>query len=137
LAKPYDPRRVADGVEVKMRAQAFAVLRTLVAHSGQLLTYDQFIAEAWEGTIVSRHTVNVTIGEVRKLLDDYGSWIVSRPKVGYSLRIPQSDTLVRLGWHFVNLRSFEGFDRAIECFHGAAAESPRDHRSFEGRPRAI
>jgi DNA-binding winged helix-turn-helix (wHTH) protein len=125
-------RLLRDGVEVKMRAQAFAVLRALVAHGGQLLTYDQFIAEAWEGTIVSRHTVNVTIGEVRKLLDDYGSWIVSRPKVGYSLRVPQSDTLVRLGWHFVNLRSREGFERAVECFRSAAAESPRDHRSFEG-----
>jgi DNA-binding winged helix-turn-helix (wHTH) protein len=125
-------RLLRDGVEVKMRAQAFSVLRTLVAHAGQFLTYDQFIEEAWDGTHVSRHTVNVTIGEVRKLLDDYGSWIVSRPKVGYSLRVPQSDTLVRLGWHFVNLRSREGFERAVECFRSAASESPRDHRSFEG-----
>jgi DNA-binding winged helix-turn-helix (wHTH) protein/tetratricopeptide (TPR) repeat protein len=148
--KPYHPRRMAefsfgpfvldaaanrllrDGVEVKMRAQAIAVLRTLVARGGQFLTHDQFIQEAWDGTIVSRHTVNVTIGEVRKLLDDYGSWIVWRPKVGYSLRVPQSDTLVRLGWHFVNLRSCEGFERAVECFSNAAAEAPRDHRTFEG-----
>jgi tetratricopeptide (TPR) repeat protein len=125
-------RLVRDGVEVKMRPQAFAVLRTLVERPGQFITHDQFMQQAWEGTIVSRHTVNVTIGEVRRLLDDYGSWIVWRPKLGYALRIPQSDTLVRLGWHFLSLRSGEGFDRALECFRGAAAEAPRDHRAFEG-----
>jgi DNA-binding winged helix-turn-helix (wHTH) protein/Tfp pilus assembly protein PilF len=125
-------RLLRDGVEVTMRPQAFAALRALVAHSGRFLTHDQFIEEAWEGTIVSRHTVNVTIGEVRRLLDDYGAWIVWRPKVGYALRVPQSDTLVRLGWHFVNLRSREAFERAVECFRGAATQTPRDHRAFEG-----
>jgi DNA-binding winged helix-turn-helix (wHTH) protein/Tfp pilus assembly protein PilF len=125
-------RLLRDGVEVTMRPQAFAALRAMVAHSGRFLTHDQFIEEAWDGTIVSRHTVNVTIGEVRKLLDDYGSWIVWRPKVGYALRVPQSDTLVRLGWHFVNLRSSEAFERALECFSSAATQTPRDHRAFEG-----
>lgn len=125
-------RLLRDGVEVSMRPQAFAALRALVAHNGQFLNHDQFIDEAWQGTLVSRHTVNVTIGEVRKLLDEYGSWIVWRPKVGYALRIPQSDTLVRLGWHFVNLRSGEAFERALECFQTAASQTPRDHRAFEG-----
>ena len=63
-------RLLRDGVEVTMRPQAFAALRALVAHNGQFLNHDQFIDEAWEGTLVSRHTVNVTIGEVRKLLDE-------------------------------------------------------------------
>jgi tetratricopeptide (TPR) repeat protein len=125
-------RLLREGVEVRMRPQAFAALKALVLHSGQFLTYDQFIQEAWDGTIVSRHTVNVTIGEVRRLLDDYGSCIIWRPKVGYCLRIPQSDTLVRLGWHFINLRSCEAFERALECFRNAAAEAPRDHRPLEG-----
>jgi serine/threonine-protein kinase len=125
-------RLLRDGVDVTMRPQAFAALRALVAHNGQFLNHDQFIDEAWDGTLVSRHTVNVTIGEVRRLLDEYGSWIVWRPKVGYALRIPQSDTLVRLGWHFVNLRSREAFERALECFQSAAVQTPRDHRAFEG-----
>ena len=125
-------RLLRDGAAVTMRPQAFAALRALVARSGQFLNHDQFIDEAWDGTIVSRHTVNVTIGEVRKLLDEYGSWIVWRPKVGYALRIPQSDTLVRLGWHFVNLRSSEAYERALECFRNAAEQTPRDHRAFEG-----
>lgn len=132
VLNPLANRLVRDGIEVKMRPQAFAVLRSLAAQPGRFLTHDDLIREAWEGTHVSRHTVNVTVGEVRRLLDDYGSWIVWRPKVGYALRIPQSETLVRLGWHFVNLRSAEGFERAIECFRGAALEAPRDHRPFEG-----
>jgi DNA-binding winged helix-turn-helix (wHTH) protein/tetratricopeptide (TPR) repeat protein len=126
-------RLLRDGVEVKMRPQALAALRTLVSHPGRFLTYDQFIEEAWAGTAVSRHTVNVTIGEVRRCLGDCGSWIIWRPKIGYGLRIPQSETLVRMGWHFANLRSREGFERALECFDGAALEAPHDHRAFEGQ----
>jgi len=121
-----------DGAAVTIRPQAFAVLRTLVLHPGRFLTHDQFMNEAWQGTTVSRHTINVTVGEVRRLLDDCACWIVWRPKLGYSLRIPQSDTLVRLGWHFVNLRSREAYERALECFRNAAAETPGDHRAFEG-----
>jgi DNA-binding winged helix-turn-helix (wHTH) protein len=126
-------RLLRDGIEVKMRPQAFAALRTLVSHPGRFLSYDQFIEEAWVGTAVSRHTVNVTIGEVRRCLGDCGSWIVWRPKVGYCLRIPQSETLVRMGWHFANLRSSEAFERALECFDGAAVEAPHDPRPFEGQ----
>jgi len=125
-------RLLRDGAEVTLRPQAFAALRALATHSGKFLSHDQLIDEAWDGTVVSRHTVNVTIGEVRRLLGDYASWIVWRPKVGYCLRIPQSDTLVRLGWHFVNLRSCQAYERALECFRNAAVETPRDHRAFEG-----
>jgi outer membrane protein OmpA-like peptidoglycan-associated protein len=43
------------------------------------------IQEAWGGTVVSRHTVNVTVAEVRRSLDDCGSWILWRPKLGFCL----------------------------------------------------
>lgn len=125
-------RLLRDGAEVRVRPQAFAALRTLASHPGRFLTYDQLIEEAWGGTAVSRHTVNVTIGEARKVLDDCGSWIIWRPKIGYCLRIPEYDTLVHMGWHFANLRSGEGFERALDCFGRAAAESPHDHRALEG-----
>jgi DNA-binding winged helix-turn-helix (wHTH) protein len=126
-------RLLRDGIEVKMRPQAFAALRTLVSHPGRFISYDQFIEEAWGGTAVSRHTVNVTISEVRKCLGNCGSWIEWRPKIGYGLRIPQSETLVRMGWHFANLRSSEAYERALECFDRAAVEAPHDHRAFEGQ----
>jgi DNA-binding winged helix-turn-helix (wHTH) protein len=126
-------RVLRDGIELRMRPQAFHVLRTLAAHGGRIIDLDQLMREAWGGTSVSRHTVHVTIGEVRRLLNDCGSWIVHQPKGGYCLRIPKSDTLIRHGYHFLNLRSREGFERALECFQEAAAEAPRDHRAFEGQ----
>jgi DNA-binding winged helix-turn-helix (wHTH) protein len=126
-------RLIRNGAEIYMRPQAFHVLRTLAAHGGRIIDFDQLIREAWDGTSVSRHTVHVTIAEVRRLLTDCGSWIVHQPKGGYCLRIPKSDTLIRHGYHFLNLRSREGFDRALECFQEAAAETPRDHRAFEGQ----
>ena len=126
-------RLLRSGTEVRMRPQAFHVLRTLVAHGGRIIDGDQLIREAWGGTVVSRHTVHVTIAEVRRILSDCGSWIVHQPKGGYCLRIPKSDTLIRHGYHFLGLRSREGFERALECFQEAAAEAPRDHRAFEGQ----
>jgi tetratricopeptide (TPR) repeat protein len=91
------------------------------------------MAEAWGGTTVSKHTVDVTIAEVRKILKDCGSWIQRLPKSGYALLIPKSDTFIQLGWHFLNLRSRDGVERALECFEHAAAEAPRDARAFEGQ----
>jgi DNA-binding winged helix-turn-helix (wHTH) protein/Flp pilus assembly protein TadD len=126
-------RLLRNGTELRMRPQAFYVLRTLAAHGGRVIDLDQLIREAWGGTAVSRHTVHVTIAEVRGILKDCGSWIVHQPKGGYCLRIPKSDTLIRHGYHFLSLRSREGFERALECFQEAAAEAPRDHRAFEGQ----
>ena len=126
-------RVLRDGSELRMRPQAFHVLRTLAAHGGRIIDLDQLMREAWDGTSVSRHTVHVTIAEVRRLLNDCGSWIVHQPKGGYCLRIPKSDTLIRHGYHFLHQRSREGFERALECFQEAAAEAPRDHRAFEGQ----
>ena len=125
-------RLLRDGVEVKLRPQAMLALRTLLRHAGETVRYEQMIAEAWEGTMVSRHTVDVTVGEVRRSLDEYGTWIVNRTKIGYKLDVPRSDELVRRGWHFWNRRTREGFEHAIECFERAAAKSPSDFRTFEG-----
>ncbi len=130
---PSSNRLLRDGVDVRMRPQAFQALRSLAAHGGRTVDYDKLIADAWGGTSVSRHTVDVTIAEVRKLLTDCGSWICRQPKGGYALLVPKSDTLVRLGWHFLSQRSRDGFDRALECFGAAATEAPRDHRAFEGQ----
>jgi tetratricopeptide (TPR) repeat protein len=129
---PSATRLLRDGVEVKLRPQAFQALRTLLRHSGQSIGYEQMMAEAWEGTFVSRHTVDVTIGEVRKSLGEYGRWITHRPKVGYCLEIPASDELVRTGWHYWNRRTRDGADRAIEYFQRAARECASDFRAFEG-----
>jgi len=121
-----------DSQEVRLRPQGLVALRVLLRHAGKTVGYRQMIEEAWDGTIVSRHTVDVTIGEVRKALGEFGAWIVNRPKLGHRIDVPTSDELVRRGWHFWNRRTREGFDRAIECFQKAAHETPSDRRSFVG-----
>ncbi len=132
LLDPSSTRLLRDGVEVKLRPQAFLALRALLLHSGQPIGYEQMMAEAWEGTFVSRHTVDVTMGEVRKSLGEYGRWITHRAKVGYCLEIPASEELVRTGWHYWSRRTREGADRAIDCFKRAARECATDFRAWEG-----
>jgi DNA-binding winged helix-turn-helix (wHTH) protein len=125
-------RLVCDGKEVKLRPRAFHVLRVLLLHSGRSLGYEHLMKEAWEGTFVSRHTVDVTVREVKKTLGQYGSWISHRPKVGYCFEIPSSEEHIRRGSHFWSRRTREGFEHAIDCFEQARRECSADFRAFEG-----
>ena len=125
-------RMLRDGAEIRLRPQALQALEILLRNTGRPVSYEQMIAEAWKGTHVSKHTVDVTVGEVKKTLGEYGRWITHRPKAGYRLEVPTSEELVRKGWHFYDRRTREGAERAIECFEHAAAECPGDVRAFEG-----
>jgi DNA-binding winged helix-turn-helix (wHTH) protein len=127
-----DMRLSRDHAEVKLRPQARRVLRVLLHHRGRTVGYEQMMGEAWEGTYVSRHTVDVTVAEVRKSLGEFGRWITHRTKEGYSLDVPSSEELIRKGWHFWTRRTREGAERAIECFQQAADECPGDFRAYEG-----
>jgi DNA-binding winged helix-turn-helix (wHTH) protein len=125
-------RITRDGVEVRLRPQAFQALRVLLRHNGRAVGHDRMIAEAWDGTHVSRHTVDVTVGEVKKSLGEYGRWITHRPKAGYCLELPTSEELIRKGWHFWDRRTREGAELAIGCFENAAADCPGDFRAYDG-----
>jgi DNA-binding winged helix-turn-helix (wHTH) protein/tetratricopeptide (TPR) repeat protein len=125
-------RLAREGVEIRLRLRAFHSLRVLLQHRGEFVGYEAMMAEAWEGTHVSRHTVDVTLCDVRKCLGEYGRWIVHRPKFGYALEVPRSDEIVRQGWYFWSQRTRTGCERAIGCFKRAIAESPSDFRAFEG-----
>jgi DNA-binding winged helix-turn-helix (wHTH) protein len=125
-------RLTRDDVDVHLRPRAFNTLRVLVEHAGEFLHPDTFIAEAWGGTHVSHHTVDVTVSEVRRRLGDYAGWIVHRSKVGYALQVPASDDAVRQGWHLWNQRTRSGCERAIDCFRTAIADTPSDFRAHEG-----
>src|SRR5262245_50525059 len=125
-------RLLRDGVDLALRPQACRVFKTLIHNRGQYVDYEHMIAEAWDGIVVSRHTVDVTVGEVKKVLQEFGSWITHRPKVGYRLDVPKSEDLVRRGWHFWNRRTREGFDKALACFEAAALEDGTDFRVYEG-----
>ena len=121
-----------DGVEVPLRPRAFHTLRVLAHHAGTFVDRQAIMADAWEGTHVTSHTIDVTVAELRQHLGEYGGWIVSRQKRGYALIVPRSDTLVRQGWHFWNQRTRTGCERATECFERVIADDPTDFRAFEG-----
>jgi tetratricopeptide (TPR) repeat protein len=121
-----------DSHELELRPQAFHALRALLHNRGRYVGYAQMINQAWDGNLVSKHTVAVTIGEVKKTLGEFGLWITYRPKLGYRLDVPHSDDLVKQGWHFWSRRTREGFEKALDCFQQAAIENPSDFRAFEG-----
>jgi tetratricopeptide (TPR) repeat protein len=132
LVDTASSRILRDGIAMKLRPQAFQVLRTLVQNTGQWISCERLIAEAWEGNHISRHTVSVTVGELKNALEEYGDWITCRPKIGYRLESPRSDELIKTGWHFWNRRTREGFAKALECFREAARENESDPRAYEG-----
>ena len=132
LVDTASSRVLRDGVAMKLRPQAFQVLRTLVQNTGQWISCERLIAEAWDGNHVSRHTVSVTVGELKNSLEEYGDWISCRPKIGYRLESPRSDELIKTGWHFWNRRTREGFEKALESFQQAALENDSDPRAYEG-----
>jgi len=129
------PRLLRGGVELELRPQALHALRALVQSSGRCVDYAEMIGEAWHGISVSRHTVAVTVGEVKRALKEFGGWISYHPKLGYRLDVPQSEDLIRNGWHHWQRHTREGFDKALCCFHKAAQESNTDFRAFEGISR--
>ena len=125
-------RVMRDGAEVRLRPRAFHALRVLLSHVGSVVDYETIIAEGWEGVHVSRHTVDVTLAEVRRRLAEYGRWIEHRGKYGYALQVPMSDELVRQGWHFWGQRTRAGCERAIDCFTRVTTDCSSNFRAFEG-----
>lgn len=129
------PRLLRDEMELELRPQALHALRVLVQSRGRCVDYAEMIDAAWHGISVSRHTVAVTVGEVKKALKEFGGWISYHPKLGYRLDVPQSEDLIRNGWHHWQRHTREGFEKALCCFHKAAEESSTDFRAFEGISR--
>ncbi len=120
------------GVNLELRPKAFCALKTLIQNNGRYVDYDQMIHDAWGGVFVARHTVAVTIAELKRALGEYGSWITHRPKVGYRLEVPGSEDLIRQGWHFWSRSTREGLQKALECFEEAALHDASDPRAYEG-----
>jgi DNA-binding winged helix-turn-helix (wHTH) protein len=125
-------RLFRDGVDLDLRPQAFHALRTLIQHPGKHVDYQQMIHEAWDGALVSRHTVAVTVGECKKVLKEYGCWIQYRPKQGYRLEIPVAEDLIKKGRHFASRYTRDGFDKALQCFQAAAEADSADFRAYQG-----
>jgi DNA-binding winged helix-turn-helix (wHTH) protein len=105
-----------DGQEIPLRPRVFRVLRFLIRNSGRLVEFDEMLSEAWGGAKVSKHTIAVTLRELKDLLGEYGSWITIRQGYGYTLEIPESEHLMRLGRHFRSQSTRSGLDNALRCF---------------------
>jgi DNA-binding winged helix-turn-helix (wHTH) protein len=121
-----------DGVEIGLRPRAFRALQVLIQNPGRVVDYEQMIRDAWNGVHVSKHTVAVTIGEIKQVLGEYGSWINCQPRFGYRLEIPQSEVLIRRGWHYWNQYNRVGYENALRCFQQAGELDGADFRSLEG-----
>jgi DNA-binding winged helix-turn-helix (wHTH) protein/Flp pilus assembly protein TadD len=120
-----------DGLEIPLRPQVFRVLQFLIQNSGRLVDYDEMLVEAWGGAKVSKHTVAVTLRELKDVLGDYGSWITIRPGYGYSLEIPESEHLMRVGQHFRNHHTRSGLDSAFRCFEQVTEIEGGNARAWE------
>lgn len=120
-----------DGQEIPLRPQVFRVLRFLIQNPGRLVDFDEMLAEAWSGARVSKHTVAVTLRELKSVLGDYGSWITIRPGYGYSLEIPESEHLIRVGQHFRSQSTRSGLDSALRCFEQVTELEGANPRAWE------
>jgi DNA-binding winged helix-turn-helix (wHTH) protein len=125
-------RLYRDGVAIELRPRAFRALKVLMQNPGRVVGYEQLTREAWDEVHVSKHTIAVTIGELKQVLGEYGSWIQCQPKFGYRLEIPQSEVLIRRGWHFWNQYNQAGYENALRCFEQAAELDNADFRAWEG-----
>jgi DNA-binding winged helix-turn-helix (wHTH) protein len=55
---------------LKLPPKAFAVLRYLMGHAGQLVTKDELLQAAWSDTTVTEGVLAASIREIRKALAD-------------------------------------------------------------------
>jgi hypothetical protein len=85
-------RLLRDGMNVEVRPQALHVLQVLVQNSGRHVGYDQMLQEAWSGNVVSKHTVAVTVGEVKKILESSAPGSAIAPAWVIALKPPTPTT---------------------------------------------
>jgi TolB-like protein/DNA-binding winged helix-turn-helix (wHTH) protein/Flp pilus assembly protein TadD len=81
------------GVKVKLRPQAFQVLKALVERSGDILTREELHELLWpkETFVDFEHGLNAAISELRGVLNDTAAdprYIETLPKVGYRIKVP-------------------------------------------------
>jgi adenylate cyclase len=90
--------RTAAGVSVALRPQAFAVLRYLAEHAGQLATKDELMHALWPGLTVTDDSLVQCIHEIRRaILDNDRVVLKTAPKRGYRLVLPEGADETRFG----------------------------------------
>ena len=117
---PYELRSRARelyklGVKVKLRPQAFQVLKALVERPGDVLTREELHDLLWPQETFGdfEHGLNAAISELRGVLNDTAAdprYIETLPKVGYRIKVP--------------IESVETLEPAILANGNAAGTSP-------------
>ena len=75
-----------DGVEVRPRPQAFAVLRHLALNAGRIVGKDELVGAVWPGIAVTDDSLVQCVAEIRRAFGAAGHAIVrTLPKRGYLL----------------------------------------------------
>jgi tetratricopeptide (TPR) repeat protein len=120
-----------DGHEVSLRPQVFRVLQFLIQNPGRLIDYGEMLREAWGGARVSKHTVAVTVNELKAALREYGSWISIRTGYGYCLEIPESEHFMRVGQHFRTQSTRSGLYNALRCYEQVTTLEGANSRAWE------
>jgi TolB-like protein/DNA-binding winged helix-turn-helix (wHTH) protein len=81
--------RTNSGDSVELRPQAFAVLRHLADHVGQVVTKSELMRAVWPGIAVTDDSLVQCIHEIRRALrDDERALLKTVPKRGYRLVLP-------------------------------------------------
>jgi adenylate cyclase len=81
--------RTNSGQSVDLRPQAFAVLRHLAEHAGQVVTKDELMQAVWPGIAVTDDSLVQCIHEIRRALQDNERALLKTvPKRGYRLALP-------------------------------------------------
>ncbi|MCX5999884.1 MAG: response regulator [Chloroflexi bacterium] len=80
------------GREIQLTPTEYALLRTLVAHAGSVLTHHHLLREVWGGTGYEQeaHMLHVNISNLRRKIEADPSRpqiLITEPGVGYRLRV--------------------------------------------------
>ena len=78
------------GEEVSLTPTEYDILKTLVGHSGKVMTHSQILKQVWGTTSLDQpHVLRVNISNLRRKLEEDPSrprHIITEPGVGYRLR---------------------------------------------------
>src|SRR6187399_1711051 len=83
-----------DGQPLAVNKRGLLLLDALLEAGGMVVSKDHLLDRAWAGTVVEESNLTVQIAALRKTLgpsNDGYDWIVTVPRVGYRLVLPQSD----------------------------------------------
>ncbi|MBU1437888.1 MAG: winged helix-turn-helix domain-containing protein [Gammaproteobacteria bacterium] len=85
-----------DGETIQLEPKPAEVLAYFCRHPGRLISRDEFIAEVWQGQIVTDNAINRIIAKLRKSLGDsakQSELIITLPRKGYRFIAPVSQAV--------------------------------------------